>query len=330
MNLENYWKILAKYSKNDCEFVVLSKGAIGIKDRSKFVLYNENGEVSVSQDIKEILYFFDDYYMARLPRGENGWSVTDLNNKHVIKLSEDVRLYKNGYQSSVSLGETFYGMMFSKSHPVSLGFNILKIVTGPDGFFAYQQKVRRYTYWHLCQMQAQKIVKSKPLAGAQDISFFANGSYIVYYKDQNIRVFNCRGLQIFSCNWKHTSFSKVGRNHFLAASGKKYKGIYSAYDGKLVLENRRIDLFWENGVYYVQEIGVYSPKQKDFFKLQEIYDEYVVGESLFCFNHRGGTFVIDTNLTLAELRKKAADELHKSSADEAYSAYLVRLLNLLY
>lgn len=330
MNLENYWKILAKYSKNDCEFVVLSKEVIGIKDRSKFVLYNENGEVSVSQDIKEILYFFDDYYMARLPRGENGWSVTDLNNKHVIKLAEDVRLYKNGYQSSVSLGETFYGMMFSKSHPVSLGFNILKIVTGPDGFFAYQQKVRCYTYWHLCQMQAQKIVKSAPLSGVQDISFFANGSYILYYKDKNIRVFNCRGSQIFSCNWEHTYFRKVGRNHFLAASCKKYKGIYSAYDGKLVLEDRHIDIFWENGAYYIPETGLYLPKQKSFLRLQGIYDGDAVGESLFHFKHRDVTFVIDTNLTLAELRQKAADELHKSSADEVYSAYLVHLLNLLY
>lgn len=300
MNLENYWKILAKYSEEYKGFVFFNNGFIGVKNYFDFVLYDENGKVFVSGD-------------------------------NATNFCTPFQLYENGYLSYTLLDEeAIYDSLFEQSHPVSLGRNILTIVSGPNGLLAFQQRVRNYKFWYLCELKDGELVKSESLSGVQNISFFANGSYVVYYNNKNIRVFNRRRHQIFSCNWEHTSFSKVGRNHFLAASGKKYKGIYSAYDGKLVLENRRIDLFWENGVYYVQEIGVYSPKQKDFFKLQEIYDEYVVGESLFCFNHRGGTFVIDTNLTLAELRKKAADELHKSSADEAYSAYLVRLLNLLY
>lgn len=327
MTLEKYWEILAGRSACSSKITFFDNGFLAVKTLQESILYDKNGWVF---DIGEKTLCCDNGTIATLPfEKTKDWFITNLKKEPVEQLSRICKVYQNGYYSYTLVGETFYSNYIRQRF--SLGYGVINIITGPNGAFAYQQKVRRYTYWYMCQIKRGKLLKSDALVGVNNISFFANGSYVVYYNNGNIHVFNNRGEKIFACNSKQTSFCKVGRNAFCATNGKKYKGIYSAEDGKLVLENDAIYSYWDNGAFYLfEENLLYLPKSKCYLRLKDIHDYNSIGKSLFYFHHENRLFVIDTNLSVEELRKKVINALHKHSDNDTYSAYLANLLTLLY
>lgn len=331
MTLENYWKILAMQKACSAEFMFFDSGFLAVKAlHHPSVLYDNHGKVFKKGDFEKILYC-DNGVIAALPFSKTEqWIIVNRKNELVDRVPRCRELYRNGYHSYTINGETFYCLNYMWQR-ISLGYGVGKIVVGPNGAFAYQQKVRRYTYWYMCQIKQEKLIKSEALSGVSNIVFFANGSYVVYYQNKNIHVFNCRGEKIFACNSRQTSFRLVGRNTFCATNGKRYKGVYSAKDGKLVLENDAIYSYWENGAFYIpEECLLYLPKQQQYLRLPNIYAHFAVGESLLCFHFEDYLFVIDTNMSVKELRQKAINSLHKSSKDETYCAYLTKLLGLLH
>ncbi len=337
MDLEKYWRVLATEPE---AFVFLShwdfydNGWFSLYDGDYAMLYDECGNLFQSASFKSILTLTDgSVALCKEHRDGCQWSVYTKQKEKTASLdSDDIRIFSNGLAlKETAQDETFIFHYKNAEQKVSLGFKVWNVVNGPDNLFAYEQGLKHnLSLWYICKFEDGKVIRLFEPFHAEKLFFFDNGSYAVHYKGI-VRVYNRFNQQIFACNEKKTTFVKVGDTYFLAYNGMRYKGVYSAENGKLVLAVSTVDYLFANGTVYDQKNRLsLSLGNGERFHFFDIYDFQPFGKSGAFFMYQDYPFVIDTDLPLQELRQKAVSELQRASEhDLAYARYLTQLILLL-
>ncbi len=331
MDLRNYWRVLARPGSENGNWEFYPNGWFSQNQDHKTTVYKENGCQFISGKISRIEVLPDGVVAIREDlNGEDEWTVYSKECVPILTLGSNVEVLNHGLLTyKTPQGETRAVTVGRPKESVSLGYQVTAVRDAPNGVFAFAQQIRGHTYWRLCRIINGILVKNDLLSGVRDVFFFDNGSYAAFGKGDVVRVYNSNGQKIFACNRQNTTFVKVGGNYFVAYNGMRYKGVYSAEDGKLVSTNDNIEYYFANGAYYVPDDGLSFDGGKGY--LTKIYAADMFADSLAAFMYKDRRYVIDTAMTIEELRRLVLDELRILPEYETrYGAYLADLLTRLY
>lgn len=330
MNLEKYWRVLANPAEIGNEWRFYRNGWFSSNFQGNLTLYDQDGKLFTDCDFEQIVAL-EDGCIAICEDCGNRWKVYNQQHEKVaIWNIPDTYILPNGlvYQETPE-DETFIFPYGKEEQKVSLGYDIIDIVGRPENLFAYKQRSKHNIFiWRICKFENGKIELLRMPFNAENIFFFDNDSYAVFSKDNMMRVYNCSGHKIFACNVQKTRFVKVGSSYFWAYNGMRYRGIYSAEDGKLVRTCHDISHYFDNGAVATDNSLSFDDNSNQI--ITKIYNLQPFGKFGAFFMYRTQAYVIDTELTFDELRQRALSELQWAAKhDLNYARYLAQLMQLL-
>lgn len=339
MNLEQYWRFFANQPLRSPRLKAYNNGWFSFRDGRVNILFNDKAERIFCGSIRLFTPLPDGCFaISRKECGTSKWIIYRQNGDRVADYdTETMHPLANGFAvREMEDGTSILFNLFNENERFDLGYNVIDVI-GMGELFIYGQTVRRDTLYHICRIKDGKLVK-RTLNNVARPFFFASGSYALWEHPKNwgssegmFRVFNRFGQQIFASGLDNTLFkADISDNHFLVYNGMRYKGVYSAETGKLVFNTSNVDIYFDNGSYYVSRQGLTFGNGSGKIS-PDIYSLKKLGKSGAIFLYEEKAFVIDTDLSIPELRTKVQDELnHISDTDANYARYLSKLLTLLH
>lgn len=345
MDLETYRRILANAKATRMDWRVFDNGYLLLSKGNSATLYNDKAEVFVCGNIKNVVPLPDGFTaVLKTEKKVLKWTIYRPNGEVFAQFGKEVTFLPNGlaYYETKRL-ETILFFPLTEAEDINLGCGIVD-VCGAGNVVLYGQLVRRSTFYHLCRIENGKIIDKRSFNNICRPFFFENGNFAAFDSSNNwfngsgmFRVYNRFGQQIFAANVDYALFkAKVGRNHFFVNNGKRYKGVYSAETGKLVLAENDVNTFLDNGAYVSGKGLILSDGNG---KIDApIYRVKQLGKSGVIFMYKGYIFVIDTDRHLSELYNDVQYALERSlkkcPSDADYSAdypdYLLELSTILH
>lgn len=338
MNLEKYWRVLSNPETVGCEWYAYDNGWLSYFDGDFTHVFTPEGKEFLNERIKEIVSF-ENGYGAVLWREEDiyQWKVYANDGHFLARCPHVSRFLPNGLAVlQTPQGGTSLFNPLTNNGAVFLDEGQIDEIIGYGNHVIYGQKDKKDTVYTLCEIKDDKIVKKQSLEKVRCPHFFANGNYSFYtgYENEDFpfgkfQIFNRAEQLIFSANLRAVSFSK---NHFLVYDSADYDGVYSAETGKRVYTGTDAITYFESGAYDLI-LGGFMLAKGEWEITENIRNVTTLGSSGALFRHQIYTFVIDTDLSVAELRERAIKELNSiasNTGDILYARYLVYFLTLLY
>lgn len=328
MNLVNYWKVLANPSYKNAKWHFYSNGWFAAEMQKEILLFNHLGELFSSFSKGTDICVKADGLIAVGSMAVGKWQFYDKESHFITEVQKNAEPLNCGYYAEhLPSGETHLVSLRDSAKRFNLGHNVLAIRDSAQGRLAYAQKVRRQTYWHLCQIKDDMLTTNDLLYGALNVDILTDGSYILYSKNDSVRVFNAHGHRVFSCNHRKTNFCLVGERQFFAYNDKAYRGVYDTRDGRLLLPNDNIQIYWENGAYFSPSVGLVFAGFNGLLGSKLIYQCRRFTEELASLRFRDQTFVVDTAQPLVDLRRQLCNILLSfQSKERDYAHYVAEFL----
>lgn len=348
MNLEQYWRVLSNPETIGCDWSAYDNGWLSYFDGDFTHVFTPEGKEFLSERIEEIVPFESGCGAVLWLEDEAyQWKIYTNDGSFISQCRHKAHFLPNGFAVlQTPQGGTPLFNPVTNNPSVFLDEGKVDEVCGAGNHIIYGKKDEDgglvYT---LCEIKDDKIVKKQSLGKVHYPHFFANGSYALYRNDEEnypskriFEVYNRLEQKVFSSNPEDDTILRldVGRNYFEVANTKKRHGIYSAETGECVLalaEYNLVDTYFDGGAYKIFRDGLTLAKDKwkiEDRTLQNVESFGTSGAILECQTY---FFIIDTALSVTELRERALKELNNATGnkeDISYVRYLLHLLTLLY
>ncbi len=345
MNLEQYWRVLSNPKIRGYSWLAYDNGWLSCFDGDFTHVFTPEGKEFLTERIKEIMPFENGLGAVKWRDNDiDKWKIYTNDGDFISELLHDVRFLPNGLAvlQAEQGGCTHLINPITDSKAFELDNNIVEII-GVHNHIIYGQKDEKGIGYTSCKIKDDQIIDKQSLGMISYPFFFANGCYAFYrnYEDTYppkgiFEVYNPLHQKVFSINIEDAVINKdIGRNHFRLSRTKKRNGVYSAETGERVLALSKdvlLDTYFESGAYEIFREGL--TLTKDNWKIAEhLHHLKSFGISGAIFEYQTYTFIIDTALSVTELRKRVLKELNNvagNKKDISYVRYLLRLLTLLY